>query len=115
MLDTLANQIGVDWENVEVIIVDNNCNDDTAAVVDNECSRLPIRRVVETAQGLSHARNRAITEARGDWMVFADDDVVLEPFWLSGYQRGLLEFDDAGFAAGRVVPDWRGRCPRWFR
>lgn len=114
-LETLAGQSGIDWAHVEVIVVDNNCADDTAAVVEAAASRLPIRRVVETVQGLSHARNRAIMEARGEWVIFIDDDVVLEPSWLSAYQRGLLDFDDAGFAAGRVVPDWRGMRPRWFQ
>ena len=114
-LGYLASQSSVDWSGIEVIVVDNNCTDGTAAVVEEAGSRLPIRRVVETAQGLSHARNRAIAEARGDWVIFVDDDVILERSWLSAYHRGLLDFNDAGFAGGRVVPEWHGMCPRWFQ
>lgn len=113
-LETLEAQQGVDdaWE---LLIVENNCTDSTPEVVSRFAGRLPLRRIVESEQGLSHARNRAIAEARGDLLVFTDDDVRLDPEWLRAFIRAPRCFPAAGYFAGRIVPDWEGDPPRWFR
>src|SRR5215211_5509738 len=84
-LDTLVAQIGVNWANVEVVLVDNNCTDQTADVAADFAARLPLRYVVEKTQGLANARNRALAVSRGRWIVFTDDDVLLEQDWLRSY------------------------------
>lgn len=60
----------------EVIIVDNNSDDETKLVSNNlsRRSRLNSRYVFEPKQGLHNARNRCIIEAKGDIIVFFDDD-----------------------------------------
>src|SRR5574344_1831125 len=70
-----------DFGKYELVIVDNNCTDNTSA----ECHRFQIEHpdinfsyVVETQQGLSYARNRAIAEAKGDFLVFLDADAYVE-------------------------------------
>src|SRR5512135_2983357 len=64
---------GVDWE---VIVVDNNCTDDTAKLIDRMSAGFPtiLRRVEEAKQGLSNARNRGIRAAHGRYLLFTDDD-----------------------------------------
>ena len=114
-LDTLAAQSGVDWANVEVVVVDNNCTDETADVVAAAAARLPVRRVVEQAQGLANARNRALAVSCGRWVIFTDDDVVLERDWLRSYTEAFDAFPEASFAAGRIVPLWKQRRPSWFK
>jgi glycosyltransferase involved in cell wall biosynthesis len=114
-LDTLAAQIGIDWANVEVVVVDNNCTDDTADVVAAAAARLPVRRVVEQAQGLAHARNRAVAVSRGQWIIFTDDDVLLEQDWLRSYNEAFDAFPKASFAGGRILPVWKQGRPRWFK
>lgn len=114
-LETLAAQEQVDWTRIEVIVVDNNCTDDTPAVLDRFADKLPLRRVVETAQGLSNARNRAMAEARGEWTLFTDDDVLLDASWLAAYQAAFERYPEADFAGGRIEPDWRHGAPNWYR
>src|SRR6202030_3038576 len=64
----------------EILVIDNNSTDATAEVVASFAARSPApRRVVETKQGLNHARNRAIDEARGEVIVFGDDDILVSP------------------------------------
>ncbi len=115
MLDTLAGQSGIDWSAIEVIVVDNNCTDHTASVIAGFTETLPLRRVIEEMQGLSHARNRAIKESRGDWIIFTDDDVALDTGWLAAYRQAFESFPDAAFAGGRITPYWNEAQPAWFR
>ena len=61
-LELFALQRAADSGQVELLIVDNNCTDDTYQIVEEFRVRLPVRRVTERRQGLAHARNRAVTE-----------------------------------------------------
>lgn len=113
-LETLANQHdpGMEWE---LIVVDNNCSDGTQAVLREAAQHLPLRHVRESRQGLSHARNRALVETRGEVLVFTDDDVRLAPDWLLAYAEAVQAAPTAEFFGGRIKPDWQGRPPAWVR
>ncbi len=100
----------------EILVIDNNSTDDTAAVVGEFASARPApRHIVEKLQGLDHARNRAIREARGEILVLGDDDILLEPDWL----RRMLEPWSMGDAArigavgGEVIPVFPDGLPEW--
>jgi len=64
---------------LEVIVVDEASTDDTAstlaAITDTRLRN--IRH--DTSQGLSAARNRGASEARGEWLAFVDDDDLWAP------------------------------------
>jgi GT2 family glycosyltransferase len=101
----------------ELLVIDNNSRDDTPAVVAAFASARPApRHLLETRQGLDHGRNRAIAEARGDLIVFGDDDILMEPGWL----RALVEpfIADAehkiGAVGGEVVPVFPDGLPPWI-
>jgi glycosyltransferase involved in cell wall biosynthesis len=101
----------------ELLVVDNNSTDGTADVVASfSGSEAPPRRIVETRQGLDHGRNRAIAEARGDVVVLADDDILMQPDWLSQLV-GPIESDKAraiGVVGGEVVPVFPDGLPPWL-
>jgi glycosyltransferase involved in cell wall biosynthesis len=101
---------------VELLVVDNNSSDETAAVVRRWAGRsqAPLRYVFERPQGLSRARNRAVEEAAGDWIWFVDDDVYFADGWLDGVRDGLALFPDASVLAGRVVPAFDSQRPSWL-
>ena len=87
----------------EVLVIDNNSRDDTRDVIAAFAGTAPaVRHVPETRQGLDHARNRAIAEARGEIIVFADDDILVESDWLRQLTAPLLA--DCGA---------EDRCRRW--
>src|SRR4051794_35896246 len=73
---------GLEWE---LIVVNNNCTDPTDEVIARHTGRLPIRRVSEPRPGQSNARNAAVRVARGDYIVWTDDDVLVDPLWLAAY------------------------------
>lgn len=66
---------GVEWE---LLVVNNNCSDATDEVIDSFSARLPIRRVFEAKPGLSNARNAAVRQARGEYVLWTDDDICVE-------------------------------------
>src|SRR5262249_13907928 len=113
-LSSLIAQVGIQSESIEVLIVDNNCNDATPEVLQTFQKILPIRCVTERAQGLAQARNRAIAEFSGDVLLFTDDDVRLARTWLSAYQDAVRSFPQAGYFGGRILPDWGKAKPRWI-
>lgn len=102
---------GLDWE---VVVVDNNSRDRTKEVVRGFEGKLPVRYVFEPQQGKTIALNRAVLEATGELLAFTDDDVQLDPAWLSELARAARAQPSAGWLGGRTLPLWpRGR-PTWL-
>lgn len=102
---------GCDWE---VVVVDNNSTENIASIVEVLQGALPLRYIPERQQGLSHARNRALREARGDVVIFTDDDMDVAPGWLEEYSAALDRFQRADYFGGRILPQWSGEPPRWW-
>jgi len=98
----------------ELVVVDNNSTDQTAAVITSFESRLPIRDVLEVQPGLSHARNRAVREAAGEYLVFTDDDVLVDPEWLVAYDAAFRAYPEAAQFGGPIEPWFEGTPPDWL-
>lgn len=109
-LRTLRVPAGVAWE---LLVVDNKCTDDTPAVLARHAEALPLRPLREPRQGHSHARNRAVAEARGRLVLWTDDDVLTDPNWLAEHLAAADRFPDAAFLGGPVRPWFERRPPRW--
>jgi glycosyltransferase involved in cell wall biosynthesis len=92
--------------NYEIIVVDNNSTDDTAAVA----AWYGVRVVSEPRQGVCAARQRGVDCAQGEIIVSTDADTTQPPDWL----RTI----DAGFAASDKVVAVAGPCryqdPSWW-
>ena len=102
---------GTEWE---LLVVNNNCTDHTDAVLAKHASALPLRRIAEPTPGLSHARNAALAAARGEYLLWTDDDVLVEPDWLAEAVGTVERFGADGFF-GRVFPWWElGHPPGWY-
>ncbi len=105
-------------EHYEVLVIDNNSTDHTAAVVAEFSTACPAPRYIrESQQGLDYARNRAIAEARGDIVLFGDDDILVRPDWLAQMAVPLLA-DPArriGAVGGEVIPVFPNGLPDWVR
>src|SRR6188768_3892092 len=78
-------------DHVEVLVIDNNSRDHTRAIVESFAHAQPTPRyLLETRQGLDYARNRAIAEARGEVILFGDDDILVQPDWIAQMTVPLL-------------------------
>src|ERR1039458_6076668 len=86
----------------ETLVIDNNSRDDTAGVVaDLAASKPGLRYLQESRQGLDHARNRAIAEAKGDIILLGDDDILVEPDWIAQMIAPFLAHPEIGRASCR--------------
>lgn len=116
-LKELIESIEREWTDrldAELIVVDNNCTDDTAAMVAAfEASKTNLRRVVETSQGLSHARNRGAREATKRYLLYFDDDATLTDGYLDRLEIVLRRFEPDLFG-GPVLPRFDRPLPAWF-
>jgi len=92
---------------VEIIVVDNNCTDNTALVIAEAArdSKVPIIALRETRQGKSFALNTGLRAARGDIIALTDDDVWPEPNWLNRIVENFRAHD-VTFVFGKVLPRW---------
>jgi glycosyltransferase involved in cell wall biosynthesis len=99
----------------ELLIVDNNSKDDTAAVAEEFRQRAPalIRYVHEPTPGLSYARNCGIRATTADLVAFVDDDVYFEPTWLVEMLKLFREHPEAMCAGGRSIPLFEAGRPEW--
>ena len=97
----------------EVIVVDNNSTDGTAALLASiEDAR--IRAVREGRQGLSFARNAGIAAARAPIVAFTDDDVQVGREWVERIVSTLERRPEVDGTGGRVLPAWGTPPPCWL-
>ena len=99
----------------EAIVVDNNSTDDTRQVVEAAQAAFPVPLVYifESRQGKAMALNTAIEQARGEILVFTDDDALVERDWLDQAGRALADTGTA-YVGGRVFPRWESARPAWL-
>lgn len=92
---------------VEILVIDNDPRGQAmAAVFDFAAeSPFPVRYFHEPGDGLSAARNRALREARGEILLFTDDDVIPDLDWLYEMSRAY-ESSGAGVLGGPVRALW---------
>ena len=104
-LDSLLVQT-LPQEQWEVVVVNNNSTDDTAARFADYVAahpQLDARMVLETEQGVSAARNRGIAESRGEYIVVIDARVprtLLQPFRIASGGGSGRWTDTAGIRVG---------------
>jgi glycosyltransferase involved in cell wall biosynthesis len=102
---------GVDWT---TLVIDNGSTDGTAAVARSFARELPVVHVVEARPGLSHARNRALREVGGGYLLWIDDDVIVDTGWLTAYVDAFRAWPRSAVFGGPVRPLLEGTPPAWL-
>lgn len=99
----------------ELLIIDNASRDATPDILDRQAWPVgwQVRVVQEDNLGLSNARNRAIREARGQYLIFLDDDETADPDWLCAFER-LIEAHSPDAFGGRIEVLFEGPRPAWL-
>jgi glucosyl-dolichyl phosphate glucuronosyltransferase len=100
----------------QVLVVDNASTDDTETVARGFSRHPGVSVLREPELGLSAARNTALRQARGEFVIFLDDDAVAEPGWLAAYRELIEHPPSADLAAcgGAVFPHYATPTPWWL-
>src|SRR5437870_12215602 len=100
---TLANlarqQFTEPWE---VIVVNNRCTDNTDALVESQNFPVSLRLVHEDTPGAAAARNAGAAHAKGQYLLFIDNDVLVEPDFMRCHLVAL-EAHPRAWIVGQLV------------
>jgi len=100
-------------QDLEVIVVDDASSDDTVEVAESMFQELQVTRCkwkvlrLEENYGPAAARNRGISEAKGEWLAFLDADDVWLPGKLAMQMEYLKQNPDIVMVCGGTLP-WNG-------
>lgn len=101
----------------EILLVDNNCTDNTREICEAFAAAhkdVLFRYVVEPEQGLSAARNKGIKEAKGDSIVYIDDDALVDAHYLRSYAEWFDSHPETMACGGPIEPLYETAEPSWM-
>ena len=91
----------------EILVVDNAPSDELREYVQSlaEANATPVRYIPEPRTGLHYARHAGAHAARGEILVYVDDDVLTPPGWLEAI---CVPYSDPKVACvgGKTVAKW---------
>lgn len=101
---------------IELIVVDNNCTDNTINIIYDAWTGdlISLTVVKEPEPGLMHARRKGVQQVKNDIVVFIDDDNILEPHWLRILDGVYVSNQSIGCVGGMVKPMEGAVYPDWF-
>ena len=90
----------------EVIVVDDHSDDETVQMLEQITGIRTVHNVGE--RGFVSACNLGAAQARGDYLIFLNNDASVLPGWLDALLAVFARFPDAGLAGARLIyPDGR--------
>lgn len=102
ILRTLDSISRIDYSDFEVIVVDDGSTDNSASIVQHQCSNT-IKYFYKENGGVSSARNYGARVAEGKWLIFLDADDYLKPESLSVFYSMILKYKDATVIVGNYI------------
>jgi len=101
-------------EDFEVLIIDNASSDITQDVIKEYHSKLPnLTGIYAPEPGLHTGRHTGMNAAKGELLVFADDDIEALPTWLSSIQEAFKD-PSVAMVGGNNYPMFLESPPKWL-
>jgi len=114
LLDTISSLLLQDFKSYEIIVVDNACSKETKKIVLSFTNQSLVKYVCEPNIGLHNARHTGAKIAKGEILLYIDDDIIADRNLLkeivSCYKDPLV-----GCVGGRVLPKWEEEPPDWIK
>jgi cellulose synthase/poly-beta-1,6-N-acetylglucosamine synthase-like glycosyltransferase len=99
----VSSMVGTQYDNLEVIVVDDGSTDGTTDILRSLQSHLNFNLIVlERNQGKKHALTRGTAVARGQVLAFTDSDCVLAPDALPRCVEALVRHPELGAVSGHA-------------
>ncbi len=101
----------------EVILVDNNCSDDTIQLARSVWDKDDVQLIIvrEPKPGLMHARRKGASYAKFSITSFIDDDNYPNPGWVQQVCRLMESMPEVGVIGGQAFPLLNEPVPPWFK
>jgi len=119
-LEKLFNSIlsqTIDTDTYEIVIVNNNCTDNTEELCKNfiiENKNIHVTYCIETSQGLSFGRNRGIKESKGEIVTFLDDDAFIAPDFFETTLSFFEKHPEVNAIGGKILLHYLNKKPKWY-
>ena len=116
LLTSLDKQNTVCRESIRVIIVDNDASGSARVSVDQfrQKTNLTVIYDIEPEQNISLVRNRCISHAEADYIVFIDDDERATQDWLKTHIETAKAYN-ADVVSGPVLKELPNNAPLWIK
>ncbi|MCW5959738.1 MAG: glycosyltransferase family 2 protein [Pyrinomonadaceae bacterium] len=88
-------------EEWELFVVNNNCTDDTDEIVGQQNLPVKVNLIYEKTPGAAASRNAGARVARGKYLVFLDNDILVEPDFLERHLHAL-QMNPSCWIVGKV-------------
>lgn len=100
----------------EIIVVDNGDNIEDSKFFLDEVHNKRIALYIRNADNMhcTYARNQAMPEITGKWVVIVDNDIIYKDYWLELGIKCIKQFPDKKLIASPInYPYVHKRDPRW--
>lgn len=115
LADAVRAVLAQDHADFDVVVVDNAPATGLTRTALNGIDDQRLTIVDEPEPGLSRARNRGVSAARGEIIAFTDDDARVDSHWLTALIDPILAHRLVGGATGIALPSQLSFAPqRWF-
>jgi GT2 family glycosyltransferase len=98
-LQSLLKQNFIDFE---IVIAHSGVNDGTKELINSFKNQIKITYLGCLEKGAATQRNEGVGKAEGEWVVFLDDDVIVNPGFLQEIKIAIEKYPDAGGISGRI-------------
>lgn len=100
----------------EIIVCDNKSTDNTKEVIEAYREKdKRVRYLLEKRQGLHYARNHSAQNAKGQILLFTDDDMIAKNNLLAEMMKVFKKNSEVGVATTKILPKWECEPPRWVK
>lgn len=90
------------WKPTEIIIVDNNSMSPVQNLINEWLMHDSFNVFVEPKPGLTNARLAGISQSKGGWILFVDDDNVIASSFFVELEKIIKQFPNIGCLSGQV-------------
>jgi glycosyltransferase involved in cell wall biosynthesis len=118
LLNTIKSLKEQSYIGYEIIVVDNGCSDHIRLLVESQkkdidIKKCSIRYIQSPDIGLHNTRHIGAKSAKGEILLYIDDDIIADKNLLQEIIKPYHEAD-IGCVGGRILPDWEVEPPEWI-
>jgi GT2 family glycosyltransferase len=113
-LNSLSKDIQLGSPSYEIIVTDDSKSDESRSMVEKEFPNVSWGKGKQN--GPAGNRNAGVDRAKGEWIVFLDDDCIAQEGYLNAYANAIKANPDTQVFEGRIFADrprktWAEGCP----